>query len=474
MPNDYAIIKAPDGTQIRFPASMSDTDIERAMSKLYPGPLQTGKGMEHPYDPTNDNAAMAMHGAVSLMGHPAASINAERRSDENFSSPAPIPKTIGQAMGGTPPQTPAGMEDVSHIAQSMPAVSGAMMGFEGVPATAESIETGVSRLLRDPVTGRVTVSPTAIAERLIPQRPEVVAREAAAARDARLTEEGEKLMRRGRQQDALDRQSARTERIQAKAAAKPIPPFTGTTLPDTNYPNLSSQPAPAPIQDFSSRQLAARPIAPPTPFSGAKVPDVNYPNISAVPAPTPQQEFSIRQAAARPIPPATPFQGVSAPNVNYPNIHTAEAPTPAQEFSARQAMSVPAPLEPKPGFGAGATFSNDPNLPPANITATPATPMAQPNVKFVRSYEPGQTTGIRGAADLGKGRMVLTPQEAQTADLQYQQNRVLAHQRGMSYAGGRVPATGRTVPQRPMPIETQEYPGPREVVPLKDEDEDEP
>jgi hypothetical protein len=86
---------------------------------------------------------------------------------------------------------------------------------------------------------------------------------------------------------------------------------------------------------------------------------------------------------------------------------------------------------------------------------------------------PAGPEGIRGAADLGKGRMVLTPEEAKTADLQYQQNRVLAHQRGMSYAGGRVPATGRSVPQRPMPIETEEYPGPREVVPLeKDEDEE--
>ena len=48
MPDDFTTIGAPDGTQIRFPSSMKDADIEHAMSKLYPGPLQTGAGMEHP------------------------------------------------------------------------------------------------------------------------------------------------------------------------------------------------------------------------------------------------------------------------------------------------------------------------------------------------------------------------------------------------------------------------------------------
>ena len=51
MPDDFTTIGAPDGTQIRFPSSMKDADIEHAMSKLYPGPLQTGAGMEHPVDP---------------------------------------------------------------------------------------------------------------------------------------------------------------------------------------------------------------------------------------------------------------------------------------------------------------------------------------------------------------------------------------------------------------------------------------
>lgn len=45
MADDFALVNAPDGTQIRFPASMSNADIEKAMEKLYPAPESNGDTM---------------------------------------------------------------------------------------------------------------------------------------------------------------------------------------------------------------------------------------------------------------------------------------------------------------------------------------------------------------------------------------------------------------------------------------------
>lgn len=195
-----------------------------------------------------------------------------------------------------------------------------------------------SRILRHPDTGAVTATPTSILDRIIPQRPEIVARQAQEARDAELTTRGEDLMRRGRQQDALDRQAARSV---------------------------------------------------------------------VAPKETPEPTF----------------------------VKLSEGPT-ANQHAAAQSIAREKAKE-----------------------ALQATPDPRSAAEAAQKAK-----GIPGSADLGKGRMVLTPEEARTEELQYQQNRGLSHRRGMSFSAGRVPATGRKVPMRPLPTETQEYPGPRSVT----------
>lgn len=60
-------------------------------------------------------------------------------------------------------------------------------------------------IMRDPDTGEITMSPTKALDRILPQHPAVVEREAAEAREAAMNEKAESLMNRGKEQGALDK-----------------------------------------------------------------------------------------------------------------------------------------------------------------------------------------------------------------------------------------------------------------------------
>jgi len=92
---------------------------------------------------------------------------------------------------------------------------GGLAGSFNPTATGERL----SRLFRDPETGKVTISPTAIAERVIPQRPEIAAKEAAEARNAQFDQKAQDLMRRGKEQSTLDRQASKVTMADKSAPA---------------------------------------------------------------------------------------------------------------------------------------------------------------------------------------------------------------------------------------------------------------
>ena len=160
---------------------------------------------------------------------------------------------------------------------------GAILGEAAVPAAAaiaapfageaakplgRSLGRTASRILRDPETGKVTLTPSTIGERIIPQRPEIAAREAAEARDTTYNQKAEDLMRRQTEQDRLDaahaarlkevetarqqeladaeklkeqdaqsrmRRGAQQERIDSRAAEQ------GKAVPISESPNIANQ-----------------------------------------------------------------------------------------------------------------------------------------------------------------------------------------------------------------------------------------
>ena len=81
---------------------------------------------------------------------------------------------------------------------------GGVIGGYGGSALQENAGPLASRILRDPETGKITISPTAIAERVVPQRPEILAKQQAAARDELFNQRAQALMERQAQQDKLD------------------------------------------------------------------------------------------------------------------------------------------------------------------------------------------------------------------------------------------------------------------------------
>ena len=75
---------------------------------------------------------------------------------------------------------------------------------KGISAVAPSVPGAASRFLRDPATGKITITPSSIAERVIPQRPEVIEQAAKDARDAEMEAKAQALMQRGKEQAQLD------------------------------------------------------------------------------------------------------------------------------------------------------------------------------------------------------------------------------------------------------------------------------
>lgn len=72
----------------------------------------------------------------------------------------------------------------------------------------------------------------------------------------------------------------------------------------------------------------------------------------------------------------------------------------------------------------------------------------------------GQTeSGISGSMPKASGRMILTPEEIAQREQLYNVAKKSAHERGMAFAGGQVPASGRKVPYVPRPNEIIEWSG---------------
>lgn len=78
------------------------------------------------------NAADQMHGMVSFMGQPPLSIAGEKRFEDAAASPAPVPKTISEALGGTPPKVYPGQEAIAGVAEKVPQIAQAASAFPGV------------------------------------------------------------------------------------------------------------------------------------------------------------------------------------------------------------------------------------------------------------------------------------------------------------------------------------------------------
>jgi hypothetical protein len=80
-----------------------------------------------------------MHGMVSLMGRPPASIAAEKSFENALTSPLPIPRTVGQIFGGEPAtNVPANMQNAAHAAEDIPALA---QSLAAMPAAAEATAT---------------------------------------------------------------------------------------------------------------------------------------------------------------------------------------------------------------------------------------------------------------------------------------------------------------------------------------------
>lgn len=101
------------------------------------------------------------------------------------------------------------------------------------------------------------------------------------------------------------------------------------------------------------------------------------------------------------------------------------------------------PVDVPPASGAGSLTSTGPSvsLSPANM---PPAPSAE---------------GVEGTLPAGRNRLIKTPEEFASADQRYKISQQLAHERGMNFAAGEVPASGRKVPRiSPMSTTQEEAP----------------
>jgi len=124
----------------------------------------------------------------------------------------------GQA-AGKPMGTSGGPADLYMDLEAGKAVANALPDVADYLSNPGKI---FSKALRDPKTGKVTVTPTTIAERFIPQRPEIVAKEAEDARNAAFEERAQSLMRRGEEQAQLDSEHEARLRAAEKARQKEL------------------------------------------------------------------------------------------------------------------------------------------------------------------------------------------------------------------------------------------------------------
>lgn len=133
---------------------------------------------------------------------------------------AQSPQEIGEGMaeaGGTVGQALLPTEQASDLGNTL---SGKFKSA--------ALDTA-SKVLRDPKTGKITITPHEILERTIPQRPEIAAREATEARNATFEQRAQDLQRRGREQSRIDKQTAR--QAGERDATKLNEPFAGEEVP---------------------------------------------------------------------------------------------------------------------------------------------------------------------------------------------------------------------------------------------------
>ena len=88
-------------------------------------------------------------------------------------------------------------------------------------------------------------------------------------------------------------------------------------------------------------------------------------------------------------------------------------------------------------------------------------PTGESGTGTIRMVDPNTGEVINGTMPKGFGRMILTPEEAAQRENLYKISQRSAHERGMHFAGGRVPAEGRKVPFRPLPNTVEEWSGKR-------------
>jgi hypothetical protein len=81
------------------------------------------------------------HGAPALISRPTSSLAQDQAFDAALG--APTAPTHALYLSGPKPEVPKGMEDAAHIAESIPAVAGAMSGLPGTGA----LYSGVSKLI---------------------------------------------------------------------------------------------------------------------------------------------------------------------------------------------------------------------------------------------------------------------------------------------------------------------------------------
>src|SRR6185437_6888640 len=101
-----------------------------SVTPLVPFDMTTGAGAQAyaqgQAQQVNTDAARQMHGAVSLMGHPASSQAQDDAFDAALQGGS---KVLKPSLSGSAPNVPPGMEQTAHIAESVPAVAQAATSF---------------------------------------------------------------------------------------------------------------------------------------------------------------------------------------------------------------------------------------------------------------------------------------------------------------------------------------------------------
>jgi hypothetical protein len=274
---------------------------------------------------------MGLAGLLPGFGaHAPASIAADKAAADAWTQPAPIPRSFGQLFGGLPPSNvPKGSEGLAQAASKIPQIAQALSAYEGVPSLAEgigNIPQFLRTVLRDPVTGKVTITPTSMLERALRSKQEVNA--------IAMEQKAQALMERGAAQAKLDAEHAQK-------------------LSDIEAARQKELAANERLKDLHARALQSRKEAPQQPFAGTTYqPPTGAPAGGATPAQTPAQEFAQRQAAqAAPTPSVSGFGSRPNDAERYITQLMSKAVLTPEEFSNTEKILGPeARIQPGEGI----------------------------------------------------------------------------------------------------------------------------